>query len=378
VNVPTHLIPSPAYILRESALEANLEKIDYIQKKSGCHIILALKAFSMFSAFPLISKYMPGTTSSSLHEARLAREYFGKDVHVYSPGYKDEEFEELCGYATHITFNSISQWNKFKHHPAIKANNIECGLRLNPEHSEVNYTIYDPCGPHSRFGVTDVELEGNDLTGLDGLHFHTLCEKLVDSLERTFAVIEDKFGPLLHQMKWLNFGGGHGLTYQNYDADRLIKLLIHIRDKYNVQVILEPGAAVVYNTGLLMSTVVDITYNEMDIAILDTSATAHMPDVLEMPYRPEIIGSGKHGEKAYTYRLGGITCLSGDVIGDYSFDVPLEIGDKLIFTDMALYTMVKNTTFNGIQLPAITILKKDNTIDVVKKFGYEDFKNRLS
>lgn len=378
MNVPTHLIPSPSYIVRETALEENLKKLSYIQDQSGCKIILALKAFSMFSTFPQISKHLPGTTSSSLHEARLAREYFGKEVHVYSPGYKEEEFEEMCTYANHITFNSISQWERFKNHPAIKKHGIDCGLRLNPEHSEVNYTIYDPCSPHSRFGITKTMLGDYDITGIEGFHFHTLCEKHVDSLERTFAVIEEKFGPLLHKMKWLNFGGGHGLTYANYDAERLIKLLVHIRDKYNVQVILEPGAAVVYNTGLLMASVVDILHNDMDIAVLDTSATAHMPDVLEMPYRPEIIGSGKLGEKEYSYRLGGITCLSGDVIGDYSFDVPLEVGDRVLFTDMALYTMVKNTTFNGVQLPAISILKKDNSVDVVKTFGYEDFRSRLS
>ncbi len=367
-------IKTPAYVIDESKIEKNLTIFDRVQKQTGCKVILALKAFATPVTFPLFRQYLAGTTSSSLNEARLAHETFGKEVHVYSPAFKQEEFSEICHYATTLTFNSFSQWNTFK---SQVPNHIQCGLRLNPEHCEVDYPLYNPCVQYSRFGVTKKEFNPELIEGLSGFLIHSLCGKLHDALERTLMIVESNFGEYLHQMKWLDLGGGHILTDKNYDIDHLCRQIDRIQSTYNLQVIFEPGEALVKDAGYLVSEILDIVHNEMDIAILDASATAHMPDVLEMPYRPEVIGAGHPGEKKHTYKLGGITCLSGDIIGDYSFDTPLRVGDKVIFTDMAQYTTVKNTLFNGVRLPSIVYLRKSGELEMVKSFGYDTFKDRL-
>jgi carboxynorspermidine decarboxylase len=371
-------IPTPIYICEEKKLINNLEILKSVKERTGCKIILALKAFSMFSVFPLIKKYIDGTAASSLNEARLSFEEFGKETHIYSPAYKESELKKLCNYANHITFNSFSQWNKYKPIISKFKNNIKCGIRINPEYSEIKVPMYNPCAPFSRLGVTISALKNENLTGISGLHFHTLCQQNSDTLEKTLSVIEKNFSQYLYKMEWLNFGGGHHITRKDYDIDKLCHLISHFKSKYNLQIILEPGEAVGLNTGVLITSVLDIIHNKTDIAILDTSAAAHMPDVLEMPYRPEIINSGAENELPFSYRLGGNTCLSGDVIGDYSFKKQLKIGDKLILTDMCIYTMVKNTTFNGINLPSIAIYSKNKELKIIREFGYEDFKNRLS
>jgi carboxynorspermidine decarboxylase len=369
---------TPCYIIDEGLLRNNLEVLLDAGKRSGAKIILALKGFSMFSVFPVIGEYLSGVTASSLDEARLGREEFKKEVHVCSPAYREEEFEELLGYSDHIVFNSFGQWKKFK--PLIPGDSkVKCGLRINPEHSEVKVPIYDPCSPGSRLGVRAGAFEGEDLDGITGLHFHTLCELDSDSLERTLGAVEKKFGKFIPGMEWVNFGGGHHITRPGYDIERLCRLVRCFREKYKVDVFLEPGEAIALNTGVLVASVLDIVENMGDIAILDTSAAAHMPDVLEMPYRPEIEGAGRAGEFKHTYRLGGMTCLAGDVIGDYSFPKPLRPGSRLVFKDMAHYTMVKNNTFNGIRLPSIGIYNpRLDEVRIVRKFAYEDFKARLS
>jgi len=379
-------IATPCYICDEDALEENLKVLSSVQEKSGCKIILALKGFAMFSLFPVIRKYLKGTAVSSLDEARLGFEEFGGELHLYSPAYKDDEFESLLPYADHISFNSFSQWRRFK--PAIskyKKKKIECGIRINPEHSEVKYPIYDPCGKYSRLGVKAELFQSEDLEGISGLHFHNLCGLNVDALERTLKVLEENFGRYIKQMRWINFGGGHHITNTNYDIDKLCKLIIDFRERYKVEVYMEPGESVVLNSGVLAASVLDIIHNEMDIAILDTSAAAHMPDVIEMPYKPKILGASSTGNEQpaannrHIYKLTGLTCLAGDVIGDYSFPEPLQVGSKLIFLDMAHYTMVKNNTFNGIRLPSIAICNsKTGQVRVVREFGYDDYKNRLS
>lgn len=373
----TH-IPTPCYIIDESALEQNLNALDAVQRQTGCKVILALKAFAMFSLFPLIRKYLSGVSASSLDEARLGFEMFGKEVHACAPAYDPGEFEELLTYSDHIVFNSLSQWHRFR--PLVSASDkpVQCAIRINPEHSEVDTPIYDPCAPFSRLGITGKELEGADLTGITGLHFHTLCEMNADALERTLDVFESTFGRILSTMTWVNFGGGHHITRKDYNVELLCSLITEFSRRYGVDVYLEPGEAVALNTGVLVSSVLDITHNKMDIAILDTSAAAHMPDVLEMPYRPEIIGAGCPGEQPFTYRLGGVTCLAGDIIGDYSFKEPLTIGSTVVFQDMAHYTMVKNNTFNGVRLPSIAIQNREGQVRVIKEFGYEDYRNRLS
>lgn len=369
---------TPCYVLDESLLRKNLDILSFVQKTSGARIILALKGFAMFSTFPVIREYLGGVTASSLNEARLGREEFGGEVHVCAPAYREDEFDELLGYSDHIVFNSISQWEKFKNRLKTKPG-VKAAFRINPEHSEVKVPIYDPCSAGSRLGITLKEFRGADLEGITGLHFHTLCELDSDSLERTLDAFDEKFGDVIKKMEWINFGGGHHISRPGYDIDRLCRVIKKFREKYPVTVYLEPGEAVALNTGYLVSSVLDVTRNEINIAILDTSAAAHMPDVLEMPYRPEIEDAGKPGQLAYTYRLGGVTCLAGDVIGDYSFNKPLKSGDRLVFKDMAHYTMVKNNTFNGIGLPSIGIYRPDtDEFILVKKFGYEDFKNRLS
>ncbi|SUQ51868.1 Carboxynorspermidine/carboxyspermidine decarboxylase [Clostridium neonatale] len=378
-DIDVTMLPSPCYLVDERLLEKNLKVLDCVQKESGAKIILATKAFSMFSTFPLIGKYLNGVTSSSLFEARLGYEEMGKEVHIFSPAYRMDEFNEIMKYSDHIIFNSFNQWklyrDKVKNH---KDKKIECGIRINPEYSEIETDIYNPCFENSRMGVTLENFEEDEFEGIDGLHFHTMCEQGADVLERTIKVVDEKFGKYIEKVKWINFGGGHHITREGYELEKLIDSILYIKNKYNVDVYLEPGEAIALNAGFLVSTVLDIMKNGMNIAILDTSAECHMPDVLAMPYRPYIIDSGMPNEYEYTYRFGGATCLAGDIIGDYSFKEPLKIGDKLIFCDMAIYSMVKNNTFNGVNLPAIVKYSEENGLEVIKKFGYEDFKNRLS
>jgi len=370
-------LETPCYLVERQLVEANCRLLASVQARTGAKILLATKAFSMFSLFPLIRQYLHGTCASGLNEARLGREEFGREVHTFSPAYREEEFAEIVALSDHIVFNSWSQWQK--HGPQALAAGRKCGLRLNPEYSEVEVALYDPCAPGSRMGIRAQDLVGKDLSGISGLHFHVMCEQGADTLERVLAQVEDKFGHLLPQMKWLNFGGGHHITKPGYDVELLCRLIEQFRDKYDLQIFLEPGEAIALNTGFLIASVLDIVENGMEIAILDTSAEAHMPDVLAMPYRPQVIGGGQPGEFAHTYRLAGNTCLAGDVVGDYSFPQPLKPGNRLVFTDMAHYTMVKNTTFNGINLPSIAIYDSEkNTVEVVREFGYQDFRGRLS
>ena len=369
-------VATPAYIIDEGKLENNLTILKNVINRTGCKILLAQKCFSMFRVYPLIGQYISGCTASGLFEARLGYEEMKKENHVFSPAYKDGEFNEIVGYCDHIIFNSIVQLQKFRGRCEGKS----IGLRINPECStQGEHAIYDPCAPGSRLGVTVDKLSECVLEGVDGLHFHTLCEQNSDDLETTLNAVEEKFGKYLYGMKWLNMGGGHHITRADYDVDRLVRLINHIKEKYGVQVYLEPGEAVALNAGYLKTTVLDIVENHgVTTLILDASAACHMPDVLEMPYRPPLKDSGEPGEKEYTYRLSSYTCLAGDIIGDYSFDRELKLGDTLYFEDMAIYSMVKNNTFNGIGLPDIVLRKKDGECELVKRFGYEDFKSRLS
>lgn len=369
-------LPTPCYVVDEVKLVANLERLKSVMERSGCRILLAQKAFAMHSLYPLISGYLTGTAASGLYEAKLGAELFGGETHVYSPAYKDADMDELVHICGHIIFNSFDQWRRFG--KKAREAGVSCGLRLNPECSTQQLAIYDPCAPYSRLGATLQSFEPDALGGLSGFHMHTLCEQNADALDVTFQAAEQKFGAYFSGMKWLNLGGGHHITRADYDVKRLVALLIRIRDAYGVQVYLEPGEAVALNTGYLVASVLDVVRSGMDIALLDTSAACHMPDVLEMPYRPEIIGAGQPHEKRHTYRLGGPTCLAGDIIGDYSFDEPLKTGDRLVFCDMAHYTMVKNNTFNGMPLPAIAIRTQGGRTLIVREFGYEDFKSRLS
>ena len=371
-------LPTPSYIVDERLLIKNLEKLKSIIDRTGCRILLAQKGFSMFYFYPLIKKYLNGTTASSLYEARLGFEEMGNETHIFNPSYREDEIDEILSMVDHIVFNSFNQWSKYKNIVKSHERDISCGLRVNPEYSSVETEIYNPTGKFSRFGVTKVNFREDELDDIDGLHFHALCEQNSDALEATLVAFEEKFGQYLHGMKWVNFGGGHHITRDDYDVEKLINCINHIKNKYNVEVYLEPGEAVALNTGFLVTEVLDTIYNEMDILLVDTSAACHMPDVIEMPYRPFIINSGMPNEKAYTYKLGGPTCLAGDIIGDYSFDNPINIGDKLIFTDMAHYSMVKNNTFNGINLPAIAVYTEKDGVKVIRSFKYEDFRNRLS
>ena len=368
---------TPYFLVDEGLLKKNLEILRQVAQEAGCKILLAQKAFSMFACYPLISRYLSGTTASGLFEARLGREEFPGEVHVFSPAYREEEFQALLGLADHFVVNSPSQLRKYAQR--AKEAGKQVGLRVNPECStQEGHAIYDPCAPGSRLGTTLANFDESLLPLLDGLHFHTLCEQNSDDLETTARAFEEKFEKYLHGLKWVNFGGGHHITRPDYDIERLVRTIEHFRDTYGVQVYLEPGEAVVYHAGFLVASVLETLHNGMDIAILDTSAACHMPDVLEMPYRPPLWQSGEPGEKAHTYRLGGPTCLAGDIIGDYSFDQPLQEGDRLVFEDMALYTMVKTNTFNGMPLPAILWRDEQGQGWLVKEFGYEDFKNRLS
>ncbi len=368
-------LPTPCYLVDEGLIRRNLEILSSVKERTGCKILLAQKAFSMYALYPLIGKYLDGATASGLFEARLGREEMGKENHIFSPAYREDEFDEITGLCDHIIFNSFVQLEKFGSQ-ALAAGR-EVGLRINPACSTQDHAIYDPCSPGSRLGVTAENFRPELLQGVSGLHFHTLCEQDADALAQTLEAVEARFGEYLPQMKWLNFGGGHHITRADYDIDLLCSLISRIQEKYGVQVYLEPGEAVALNAGFLITTVLDTVHNGMDIAILDSSAACHMPDVLEMPYRPPLLDSGKAGERPYTYRLTGPTCLAGDVIGDYSFDAPLAPGDRLIFGDMAIYTMVKNNTFNGMNLPAIVLRHEDGSDQILRTFGYEDFKCRL-
>lgn len=378
MDIDISTLPTPSYLVDQQLLIKNLELLSSVKERTGCKILLAQKAFSMFSVYPLIAKYLDGVTSSGVMEARLGYEEMGKEIHTYAPAFADHEMDDVIRYSDHIVFNSFHQWNKFKDKVKNSGKQIECGLRLNPKYSEIDTDIYNPCFTGSRLGITPEQFQPDQLDGIDGLHFHTMCEQNSDTLERTLKVVDDTFGSYIKQMKWLNFGGGHHITRSDYDIETLIRCIQFAQDTYGVQVYLEPGEAVALNTGYLVSTVLDTIENGMHLAILDTSAACHMPDVLEMPYRPHIIGAGLPNEKMYTYRLGGPTCLAGDIIGDYSFDAPLKEGDKLIFCDMAHYTMVKNNTFNGMNLPSIALYSQENGLQIIKQFGYEDFKSRLS
>lgn len=377
LNKIARLAPSPAYVIDTGRLRHNLAILGDLQTRSGASILMALKAFSMWSLFPLIRQTLRGVCASSPWEARLGREEFGGEVHSFSAAYRPDDIPELLSLSDHLIFNSFNQLERFR--PLWEKSGVSIGLRVNPQHSEGHTPLYDPCAPGSRLGICRDQFEGRSLDGVEGLHFHTLCEQLFEPLERTVRVFEGNFGPLLRGMKWLNLGGGHHITREGYDIEGLIRLVSHFRERYGVEVYLEPGEAVVIGTGVLVSEVLDIVHNDGDIAILDVSATCHMPDVLEMPYRPVVTGAGDPGEKPYTYRLAGPSCLAGDLIGDWSFDHPLKPGDRLIFEDMAHYTMVKTTFFNGIQHPSIcTYEPESGELSVIRRFTYEDFKGRLS
>ncbi len=390
--------PSPCFVLDEAKLRQNLQRIDAVQREAGVTIILALKGFSMFSVFPLVREYLSGATASSLNEIKLVNEYMNVPAHAYVPAYRDEDFDEILARSSHVTFNSWSQWEQFElriKNSALRMASLfteydkgeailnslpSFGIRVNPQYSEVATDMYNPCVPGSRLGVTRDKLPDTLPAEIVGLHFHTLCENDSFTLERTLAALEERFGDLLHQVKWVNMGGGHLMTREGYDTGHLIGLLKAFREKYDVEIIMEPGSAIGWQTGVLVSTVLDVFDSQgIAVAILDTSFAAHMPDTLEMPYKPVIRGA--HHEPVAgkpTYRLGGMTCLAGDFMGDYSFDEPLNVGDRVIFEDMIHYTMVKTSTFNGVNLPAIAIAKEDGSFELVREYGYESFKDRLS
>ena len=373
------LAPSPAYVVDLGRLRHNLAILDEVQRRSGAKILMALKAFAMWKTFPLIRRTLQGVCASSPWEARLGREEFGGEVHSFAAAFKESDVRELLQISDHLVFNSFAQLERF--HPLWEkeAGRVSIGLRVNPEHSEGHTEIYDPCAPKSRLGIPRREFDGKSLAGVEGLHFHTLCEQLFEPLARTSRAFEAKFGPMLHGMKWLNLGGGHHITREGYDLDGLVELVKYYKGKYGVEVYLEPGEAIAIGTGVLVGEVLDVVDNGMEIAILDVSATCHMPDILEMPYRPGLTGGFDAGVKPHTYRLAGPSCLAGDVIGDWSFARPLKAGDRLCFEDMAHYTMVKTTTFNGIQHPHLcTYEPETGELKVVRSFGYEDFRNRLS
>jgi carboxynorspermidine decarboxylase len=381
IDIPKilELAPSPAYVIDLGRLRHNLALLDEVQKRSGAKILMALKAFAMWSTFPVIRETLRGVCASSPWEAQLGREKFGGEVHSFSAAFKESDVVELLAISDHLVFNSFGQLERFRPLWEKTQGRVSIGLRVNPEHSEGQTELYDPCSPNSRLGIRRSAFEGKSLAGVQGLHFHTLCEHLFEPLARTARVFEDTFGDVLRGMKWLNMGGGHHITRAGYDIDGLVELVRYFREKYQVDVYLEPGEAIVIGTGLLVGEVLDIVPNPVESAILDVSATCHMPDILEMPYRPEIHAAYDPGEKAHTYRLGGPSCLAGDIIGDWSFEQPLQPGDRLAFLDMAHYTMVKTTTFNGIQHPHLcTFEPETGVLQVVRSFTYEDFRSRLS
>jgi carboxynorspermidine decarboxylase len=371
-------LSTPYYLCKEELLEKNLKLLDYVQQESGAKIILALKGFAMHSTFPLVKKYLQGCTASGLHEARLAREEFGGEVHTYSPAFKESEISQIAKISDHIVFNSPSQLMYFKEQVKSANAKIHLSLRINPEVSASPVDIYNPCGLYSRLGTTLANFDTEVLEYVDGLNFHALCEQGADELEEVLSTLEKNFASYFKNLKYVNFGGGHHITKKGYDVAKLIRLIKEFKERHNVEVYLEPGEAVGWEIGYLVSTVLDVFHNGMNVAILDTSAEAHMPDTLAMPYRAMVRGSGESGEKKYTYRLGGNTCLAGDIMGDYSFDKPLKIGDKVIFEDQIHYTFVKNTTFNGIKLPSLVLQRGNGDIELIKEFGYEDYKGRLS
>lgn len=375
MTLPLEQVPSPCYLLDETKLEENLKLLSRVQQESGCSVILALKSMAMWAAFPQMQKHLAGTTASGLHEALLGADYFGGELHVFSPAYTEDDLKEIIPLASHLVFNSFSQWQRYKHLTVDQP--VSCGLRINPEYSESHTALYNPCGQFSRLGITATEFRPDLLEGIEGLHFHALCDQGPDALERVLAQVEANFGAFLPQMKWVNFGGGHIITRPGYDVDKLIQVICQFRAKWDVEVVLEPGTGVTYDTGYLVATVEDLIRNEMDIAVLNCSASAHMPEVIETPYTPRVKGAGKPGEKPHTYRLGGCTCLSGDVLGDYSFDHPLKVGDRILFEDQMHYTMVRSTFFNGVAHPSIATLKADGNIIVHRTFDYEDFKRHL-
>lgn len=387
-DIPVAKAPSPCYVVNLDRLEENARILASIRERTGAKVLLAQKGFAMHATYPLLARYLDGSTASGLHEALLAEEYFGKEVHVYCAAFKESEIASLSRFAHTLVFNSTRQWRR--HAPALEAlsRKVEVGLRVNPEHSEVETDLYNPASPCSRLGITRAELDRQlaeagltDLSGLDGLHFHALCEQDADALEGAANAFAEKFGDLIESanLKWLNFGGGHHITRPGYDIDRLCRIVTQFKDRYGVDIYLEPGEAVALHTGVLIATVLDVLEaGGVQNAILDVSATCHMPDVLEMPYRPNILDAGQPNERAFTYRLGGPSCLAGDVIGDYSFDAPLEPGQRLVFLDMAHYTMVKTTTFNGVPLPALATFSNADQLCVIRRFGYKDFAERLS
>ncbi len=381
-------VPSPCFVIDKAAIEDNLKILNRVQRESGAKVLAALKAFSCWNLAPLFRQYLSGVCASGLHEARLGREEFGGEVHCYSAAYKESDLIEILKVADHVLFNSFSQWSRFKSLSLTAQQarpELQFGIRINPEHSEGEVALYDPCAPCSRMGVTIAQFDqaiSDDpdiLNGISGLHFHTLCQQDLPPLQRTLVAVEENFGRYFSQLEWINFGGGHHISREDYQVDELIALIKSFRARHQLQVYLEPGEAVAIRSGVLVAEVLDITWNTMAQAILDTSATCHMPDVLEMPYRADLLGAGMPDEFAHTYRLGGMTCLAGDVLGDYSFAQPLQVGQRLMFDDMAHYTMVKTTTFNGINLPAIAIWdSRSNELNLIREFGYEDFKHRLS
>jgi carboxynorspermidine decarboxylase len=389
-----HTIPTPAFVVDAAALDRNVAILARVKARTGCKILLALKAFSMVAAFDRLRARLDGVCASSLHEARLGREVFGGEVHAFAAAFSEPDFREMLPLIDHVTFNSFRQWRQFR--PLIEAAGrpVAAGLRINPEHSEGHTALYDPCAPRSRLGIRRESFEGEALDGLTGLHFHCLCEQNADVLERTLGAVETRFGDLIPRFTWMNFGGGHHITRSDYDVDRLCRIITDFRARHaGMTVTLEPGEAVALNAGVLVATVLDVVVNEIPIAILDVSCTCHMPDVLEMPYRPRVYRGeawdgravapagaefgGAPGEKSCTVRLAGPSCLAGDCIGDYSFARPLRPGDRLVFEDMAHYTMVKTNTFNGINLPAIVLRQPDGTLTLVRRFGYDDFTSRL-
>lgn len=384
---------TPCYVIQEEKLKENLQILKDLRERTGCRILLAQKAFSMYSVYPLIGEYLDGTTASGLYEARLGCEEMGRENHIFSPAYREEEMEEILKYCGHVVFNSPAQLKKYRERAKQAGRSI--GLRVNPERStQEGHAIYDPCAPFSRLGTTAEqfrqELTDEEIRGLDGIHFHTLCEQNADALAETLEAVEEKFGDYLYHMKWVNFGGGHHITRKDYDRALLEKCIRHVKETYDVEVYLEPGEAVALDAGILLTQVLEIVENGMKIAILDTSAACHMPDVLEMPYRPPLKDAGEPekgeaegatargtADRPYVYRLAGPTCLAGDVIGDYTFRQQLQPGDRLEFQDMAIYTMVKNNTFNGMKLPDIILERENGDCQAIRKFGYEDFRCRL-
>jgi len=372
-------IATPVYLIDETLIEENMRVLRYVKDRAGCRILHALKAYASFATFPMMSKYLDGVCASGLNEARLGREEFGKEVHAFAAAYSEKEIGQIVKYSDVVIFNSFHQLREYAQE--MRKRGLETGLRVNPGHSEVTARMYDPCAPNSRLGVAckafKREYPGHKEM-IDGLHFHAMCEQNSDVLERVLKSFEELYGQHIKGLRWVNFGGGHHITRDDYDIERLVRLIKRFKKRYAAQVYLEPGEASVLNAGVLISTVLDIVKNRTEIAVMDASAEAHMPDVLLMPYRPHVMGSSPAGRRRYTYRLAGPSCLAGDVMGDYSFNDPLQRGDKLVFTDMALYSIVKNTTFNGIGLPDIAVMRKGGRIDPVKSFGYSDYRNRQS